>query len=59
MIGASGTFRDFEVSPDNSTWVLAGVLAGASLIHTWSIVPNNYYYRVNGATTLTRWTELR
>lgn len=54
-----GSTPTFQVSTDAATWVTIGVVGGNSE-HSFSfIVPNNHYYRVNGALSATYWAELR
>lgn len=60
--GTSFNGRNFEVSADNSTWQPVGRVGGNN--NTFSsvsiIVPNNWYYRLNGSMgTLSYWAELR
>lgn len=58
------TQGQLQMSSDNSAWVgvsdLGRTVGGTN--YTWgaqAVVPNNYYYRVSGATTLAIWAELR
>lgn len=44
-----------EASTDGSTWVPIGKVNADMTF----IIPNNYYYRVNGGATITYWAELR
>lgn len=54
----SSTARPIQVSVDNSTWIQVGTDSGGAS-DTSFIVPVNYYYRINGSTTITAWAELR
>ena len=56
-LGASTGTRPVEVSSDNSTWVQIGQTGNGT--SNSFVVPNNYYYRINGATTIDYWAELR
>ena len=59
MTNGAGTVY-FQTSPDNSTWYNVGWATAGGGYHTTTIVvPNNHYYRMNGAATITAWTELR
>lgn len=51
--------RNVEVSPDNSNWFAVGVLSNTSSNGVQFVVPVGHYYRVNGSSTLSFWTELR
>lgn len=56
------TGRDIEVSVDNATWVKVAQTNGSAggFVSSAIIVPNNHYYRVNGAVaSLKNWGELR
>lgn len=59
-IGLNGgsTRRFIEISVDNSTWIKVGSDSGSDTPNT-IIVPVNYYYRVNGSTAISYWSELR
>jgi hypothetical protein len=54
-----GTGRAIQVSPDNSAWLPVGVTVGSGYRTTNFVVPNGYYYRINGTTTIEQWVELR
>lgn len=53
-----GTNPPIQVSTDNSTWISLATASNDDTGFSF-IVPNLHYYRVNGATTLTFWAELR
>ena len=55
---SSATARPVEVSVDNATWLSIGGI-GTTRMGNQFIVPNNWYYRINGSVTLNAWTELR
>jgi hypothetical protein len=50
-----------EISLNNSTWVAVFVLSttGGLNRNFTLIIPNNYYYRINGSAGIVSWTELR
>jgi hypothetical protein len=50
--------RPIQVSVDNSTWISVGRDSDGSS-DTSFIVPSNWYYRINGTTTIDVWAELR
>jgi hypothetical protein len=61
-ISTTSTGRDIEASPDNSAWVVVGFVPGTgATINAAScpIIPDGWYYRINGAATVAAWTELR
>lgn len=53
--------RDLQVSTDNATWVTVAVIpADAAQAPASIIVPDDHYYRIDGAvTSLVVWAELR
>jgi len=55
----TSTFRDFEVSTDNITWLKVQAIGGGASRSPTVIVPPSHYYRVNGSTAFDSWTELR
>lgn len=59
-VGA-GSANDFEVSVDNSAWTKILDIGGGTGRRGFSfaIVPDAWYYRVNGGGTPSTWTELR
>lgn len=58
--GAGGGDRALQVSSDNSTWVTVGWVATASeKLSASAVIPDDYYYRVNGTVTIEEWAELR
>jgi hypothetical protein len=54
----STTKRPIQVSVDNTTWIQVGTDSGGEA-NTSFIVPINWYYRINGSTSLIAWAELR
>ena len=56
---ASTTAADIQVSADNIAWVNVGRTHSGSSAENTFIVPDDHYYRVNGASTIRTWTELR
>lgn len=52
------TARTIQVSVDNSTWVTVAQSSGSTTSMSF-VVPNGWYYRINGATSITVWAELR
>lgn len=54
----STTARPIQVSVDNVTFIQVGTDSGGAS-DTSFIVPVNYYYRINGSTTIVAWAELR
>lgn len=54
---SDGTIRDLQVSTDNATWVTVGKTSNAG--SPFTIVPDQHYYRINGATNIDAWAELR
>lgn len=58
-INTSNNTSPIQVSVNNSTWVTIGSSGGSVLGTVTMIVPNNHYYRINGAGTITSWSELR
>lgn len=49
-----------QVSSDNSTWIQVGRLGAGTFNSCSFVVPNNWYYRVNGSAPSTfTWAELR
>jgi len=58
VLNGSSTTRFIEVSVDNSTWIKVGSDSGSTTPNSF-IVPINYYYRVNGTTSISAWAELR
>jgi hypothetical protein len=56
--GTGGIY--WQVSSDNSTWFNAVYATSGGNFHGVTlIIPNNNYYRINGAVTIDVWTELR
>lgn len=55
------TNRRFQVSTNNSSWVVAGVFGESSnmLASIAVIVPDGHYYRVLGNVNINEWSELR
>lgn len=55
------TLRFVQVSDDNVNWIIVGIVVdnGSDKRNSFTIVPSNHYYRVNGETTLYSWQELR
>lgn len=55
------TNRRFQVSTNNSSWVVAGVFGESSslLASVNVIVPDGHYYRVLGNVNINEWSELR
>lgn len=53
--------RDVEISDDDSTWIRVGYCTGSAGGQAPSsfIVPDNWYYRINGAVASLTWAELR
>ena len=47
-----------EVSPDNSSWRQIGNSQGGETSSSTE-VPDGWYYRINGSTSIIAWTELR
>lgn len=58
VLNGGSTRRYVQVSSDNVTWIDIGSDSGSSTPNSF-VVPNNWYYRVNGSTTIDRWAELR
>lgn len=58
VLNGGSTRRYVQVSSDNATWIDIGSDSGSSTPNSF-VVPNNWYYRVNGSTTIDRWAELR
>lgn len=57
-ISVDGSTRNIQVSVDGSSWI--GVFQTPSgRAGTSFIVPNNWYYRIDGSTTVVYWAELR
>jgi hypothetical protein len=59
---ASDNSRPFQVSSDNSTWVSVGRFAegtGLRESNIFAVIPVGWYYRINGAASITQWAELR
>ncbi len=54
----SSGVRLYQVSVDNSTFVTLGTFQASSET-AFFIVPNNWYYRINGSCTVSVWAELR
>jgi hypothetical protein len=52
------TGRQIQVSSDNSTWVSVAQSSGSTTSMSF-VVPNGWYYRINGVTTISVWAELR
>jgi hypothetical protein len=52
------TGRFIQVSDDNTTWIDVAASSGSQTSMSF-IVPSNWYYRINGSTTLKVWAELR
>jgi len=48
----------FQVSSDNSTWVIVGVINNFYTTSCTAIVPNNHYYKLTNVDFVT-WAELR
>jgi hypothetical protein len=59
IVGLGSSLRYTEVSENNSTWVRAGAISGTATTTSFFIVPNNWYYRLNGSASISSWTELR
>jgi hypothetical protein len=60
ILASSGTTRDLQVSTDNSTWIGVGRISSAGGIEYQTfVVPEQHYYRINGAATINTWSELR
>lgn len=53
--------RDVEISDDDATWIRVGYCTGSAggQAPTSFIVPDNWYYRINGAVASLTWAELR
>ena len=49
---------EFQVSSDNSTWVIVGVINNFYTTSCTAIVPNNHYYKLTNVDFVT-WAELR
>lgn len=61
-ISSATSARDVQVSSDNATWINVGVApgSGASRVPSSFVVPDAWYYRVNGAVNANMtWAELR
>ncbi len=58
VLNGGSTRRYVQVSSDNVTWIDIGSDSGSSTPNSF-VVPNNWYYRINGSTTIDRWAELR
>jgi hypothetical protein len=52
------TARSVQVSVNNSTWIDVALSSGSRTSMSF-IVPSNWYYRINGTTTINVWAELR
>jgi len=55
----NGSFRNFEVSTDNSSWITVGRIHPNSGQCMSAVIPNNYYYRFANGASITTWAELR
>lgn len=58
VLNGGSTTRYVQVSVDNINWVDVASDSGSTTPLSF-IVPVNWYYRVNGSTTIVRWAELR
>lgn len=52
------TAQFVQVSVDNSTWINVAQSSGSKTSMSF-VVPNGWYYRINGSTTISVWSELR
>ena len=59
-IAGAATNSTIQVSSDNSTWVSVGYVGNSGVVNSGAIfvVPDDYYYKVNGA-SFSVWAELR
>lgn len=48
-----------QMSVDNATWISVAQTSSAAGTSPSAIIPNNWYYRVNGAVAIAVWAELR
>jgi hypothetical protein len=51
--------KDFQVSADGSTWNTISEIGGNYERQNSIIIPDGWYYRINGTTTIGGWWELR
>lgn len=56
---ATSATRRFQISPDGTTWVDATVAASAATGSVTVTLPNGYFYRLDGSSTIYTWVELR
>jgi hypothetical protein len=61
QIRITASSSPFQVSTDNVTFVSIAAGTSTAGVGGWigGIVPPNHYYRINGAATITGWSELR
>lgn len=57
MFLAGGDASYFQVSNDGSGWI--NIATGTYYTVPSVVIPNNGYYRINGATSILTWSELR
>jgi len=48
-----------EASPNGTTWQEIGNGTGSTNTPMYPVIPNGWYYRVNGSATIIKWSELR
>jgi len=56
---ANSTTRTLQVSSDNSTWITLDSNPSGQGRSSSFVAPVGYYYRLNGDSTVTHWSELR
>lgn len=56
---ADSSGSTLQVSTDDATWINIGTFSGTAATFLTAIIPNGYYYRMNGTMTATYWSELR
>lgn len=59
VVRGGSSIANFEVSPDNVTWIVVCQIGGSPFHFSHTVIPNGWYYRVNGTITLNTWVELR
>lgn len=57
-LSLDSTGRPVQVSANNLTWITVAQSSG-SMTSMSFVVPNGWYYRINGSTTISVWAELQ
>ena len=58
-LACAGSARQVQASPDGSNWISFGHTSSDRLIAYQLVIPDGWYYRINGSTGSITWSELR